>query len=74
MKAANDSTLRVIADGLIHRAECRPKGCEGARLLRDAAASLLDADMVIQRVDANLMRSANTNAPSHPPARGEAAA
>lgn len=59
MKAANDSTLRVIADGLIHRAECRPKGCEGARLLRDAAASLLDADMAIQRADAALIQAAN---------------
>lgn len=59
MKAANDSTLRVIADGLIHRAECRPKGCEGARLLRDAAASLLDADMAIQRADAAMIQAAN---------------
>lgn len=71
MKPANDSTLRVIADGLIHRAECRPKGCEGARLLRDAAASLLDADMVIQRADAAML-PANTNSP-RPPAHGEAA-
>lgn len=51
MKAANDSTLRVIADGLIHKAECRPRGCEGGRLLREAAANLLDADMVIHAAD-----------------------
>ncbi|HYC66659.1 hypothetical protein [Brevundimonas sp.] len=52
MRAANDTTLRVIADGLIHKAETRPKGSASARQLRDAAASLLDADMAIQREDA----------------------
>ncbi len=64
MKAANDTLLRVIADGLIHKAECRPKGCDGARLLRDAAASILAADMVIQRTDADLM-------PANDPSQGE---
>lgn len=49
MKAANDSTLRVIADGLIHRASCKPKGSRSAELLRDAAASLLDADAAEHR-------------------------
>ena len=69
MKPANDSTLRVIADGLIHRAECRPRGCEGGRLLREAAANLLDADAAIQSADAAMMDCANTNTP----ARGAAA-
>jgi hypothetical protein len=59
MKAANDSTLRVIADGLIHRAECRPKASEAGRLLREAAANLLDADMHIQREDEAMISAAN---------------
>jgi hypothetical protein len=59
MKPANDTTLRVIADGLIHRAECRPRGCEGGRLLREAAANLLDADMAIQAADEAMIRPAN---------------
>jgi len=58
MKAANDTILRTVADGLIHKAECRPKRSESARLLRDAAASLLDADAAIQVEDIALM-SAN---------------
>lgn len=49
MKAANDSTLRVIADGLIHRAECKPRASRSAELLRDAAATLLDADLAEHR-------------------------
>lgn len=49
MKVANDQVLRVVADGLIHRAECCPRTCEGGRLLREAAAMILDADMVFER-------------------------
>lgn len=48
---AADPTYRVLADGLIARAETRPKHSDSARLLRDAAASLLDADMAIERED-----------------------
>jgi len=55
MKAANDSTLRVIADGLIHKAECRPKGSRSAQQLRDAAASILDADASIEREDVDFI-------------------
>lgn len=73
MKAANDSTLRVIADGLIHRAECRPRGCEGGRLLREAAASLLDADMAIQSADEAMMNTAPANDGTSPPAQEDAA-
>lgn len=71
MKPANDTTLRVIADGLINRAECRPKGCEGGRLLREAAANLLDADMHIQRTDGEMLRRV-ANDPD-PQAKGDAA-
>lgn len=42
---------RVLADGLIARAETRPKHSESARHLREAAASLLDADMATERED-----------------------
>lgn len=57
MKAANPlrhdaldgSTLRVIADGLISKAETLPKRSDAARLLRDAATSLLDADTALER-------------------------
>lgn len=52
MISANDPTLRVIVDGLISRAEIRPRRSDSARLLRDAAAALLDADMAVQREDA----------------------
>lgn len=48
MIAANDPTYRVLADGLIHQAELRPRGSESRRLLRDAAAALLDADLAIE--------------------------
>lgn len=72
MKAANDTTLRVIADGLINRAECRPRACPSARHLRDAAASLLDADLAIQRTDADLMKALRTANENHPKS-GEAA-
>lgn len=47
MIAANDSTYRVLADGLIHRAEELPRKHPAARHLRDAAASLLDADTAL---------------------------
>lgn len=49
MSAAPDPTLRVIADGLVSRAEELPRESEGARLLRDAATSLLDADTALER-------------------------
>jgi hypothetical protein len=42
-------TLRVIADGLVSHAEEMPRDSEAARLLRDAAASLLDADTALER-------------------------
>lgn len=42
-----DSTYRVLADGLIHRAEMLPREHRAAHHLRDAAASLLDADMCL---------------------------
>lgn len=42
------SLLRVVADGLIHMAVERPDRSESARLLRDAAGSLLDADAAIE--------------------------
>lgn len=48
---APDPTYRVLADGLIARAETRPKHSESSRHLREAAASLLDADMAIERED-----------------------
>ena len=64
MKAANDTILRTIADGLIHKAECRPKRSHSARLLRDAAASLLDADAAIQIEDIALMTANDTSAPA----------
>lgn len=47
MLPANDCTYRVLADGLIHQAEQLPKKHPAARHLRDAAASLLDADMCL---------------------------
>jgi hypothetical protein len=41
----NDCMYRVLADGLINRAEQLPHKHPVARHFRDAAASLLDADM-----------------------------
>lgn len=70
MRAANDTTLRVIADGLIHRAECKPRGYRSAQLLRDAAAALLDADMAEQR-EAEALLPAND--PADHPAEGKRA-
>lgn len=46
------SLLRVLADGLINYAETRPRRSDSAGMLRDAAASLLDADAAIEREDA----------------------
>lgn len=43
------SVLRVIADGLVAMAEKMPRKSDAARLLRDAAASLLDAEMHMER-------------------------
>ena len=48
MTPANDNTYRVLADGLIHQAEKLPRKHPAAQCLRDAAASLLDADMHLQ--------------------------
>lgn len=45
----NSPPLRTLADGLIHLAEERPRKSDSARLLRDAAASLLDADEALER-------------------------
>ena len=42
-------TLRVIADGLVAHAEELPRESDAARLLRDAATSLLDADSALER-------------------------
>ncbi|WP_420478250.1 hypothetical protein [Brevundimonas sp. FT23028] len=47
MTPANDCTLRVLADGLIHRAETLPRKHPAVHCLRDAAAALLDADMYL---------------------------
>lgn len=58
MKAANDSTLRVLADGLIHRAACKPKGSRSAEQLRDAAATILDAD-VSEQLELEALLAAN---------------
>ena len=68
MRAANDGMYRVIADGLIHDAECLPKGCDAARLLREAAGNLLDADSALDRLRAEMLAAANDAKP------GEAAA
>lgn len=45
MIVSSENLYRVIADGLISRAEELPRKHPGARCLRDAAAALLDADM-----------------------------
>ena len=47
MTVANDGTYRVLADGLINQAEQLPRQHPAVRCLRDAAASLLDADMYL---------------------------
>ena len=82
MKAGNDQLLRVVADGLINRAECCPRSCEGGRLLRDAAAMILDADMVFERARRGYAPAANdatgtplaaNDAPT-PPLNGDRAA
>lgn len=45
MTIANEGTYRVLADGLINQAELLPRKHPAVQCLRDAAASLLDADM-----------------------------
>jgi hypothetical protein len=45
MIVTGHNLYRVLADGLICRAEELPRRHPGAQCLRDAAASLLDADM-----------------------------
>lgn len=45
---AGDPILRVLADGLIRRAEELPRRHPAAGQLRDAAASILDADMALE--------------------------
>lgn len=40
--------LRRLADGLIGQAEIRPPQSRSAHLLRDAAASILDAEAAIE--------------------------
>ena len=47
MLRMNDCMYRVLADGLINRAEQLPHKHPSARHLRDAAASLPDADMCL---------------------------
>ena len=50
--------LRVLADGLIAQAERRPPRSHSARLLRDAAASILDAEMTIETEDQSKQKAA----------------
>ena len=45
MTVDSHNLYRVLADGLICRAEELPRKHPGAQCLRDAAAALLDADM-----------------------------
>lgn len=47
MTVANEGTYRVLADGLINQAEQLPRQHPAVQCLRDAAASLLDADMYL---------------------------
>lgn len=47
MIVSSENLYRVIADGLISRADELPRKHPGARCLRDAAAALLDADMAL---------------------------
>jgi hypothetical protein len=47
MIVTGHNLYRVLADGLICRAEELPRERPGAQCLRDAAASLLDADMCL---------------------------
>ncbi|MFN4296781.1 MAG: hypothetical protein ACK4FB_08045 [Brevundimonas sp.] len=57
MIPANDFTYRVLADGLIHQAEMLPKKHPAARHLREAAASLLDADMCLSPANDTAIQS-----------------
>lgn len=43
------NVLRTLADGLINKAEELPRESASAGHLRDAAASLLDADSALER-------------------------
>lgn len=61
MKAANDTILRTLADGLISRAEAKPRGTRSAELLRDAAATILDADLAEERELAALLPANDTS-------------
>lgn len=70
MRAANDTILRTLADGLILRAEAKPQGARSAELLRDAAATILDADLAEERELAALMPANDSPAPAQ---RGAAA-
>lgn len=45
--------LRVLADGLIQLADKRPRRAASCRLLRDAAASALDAASALKREGSN---------------------
>ena len=47
MLRMNDCMYRVLADGLISRAEQLPRKHPAARHLRDAAAAWPDADMAL---------------------------
>lgn len=40
---------RALVDGLIHHAELLPKDSQASRYLREAAASLLDAETALER-------------------------
>lgn len=71
MKAANDTILRTVADGLIARAEAKPRGSRSAELLRDAAATILDADLAEERELTAILAAANDAPP--PVAEGVAA-
>lgn len=48
------NVLRVIVDGLVATADKLPRGSEAGRHLRDAAASLLDADGALEREGVDL--------------------
>lgn len=52
-KALNRGLLRVISDGLVSIADHNWKNARAAQKLRDAAASILDADAELERANAN---------------------
>jgi hypothetical protein len=43
------ASIRIVADGLVAKAGGLPEHSRAARLLRDAASSLLDADLELER-------------------------